>query len=39
MHTLVVEDDNLTRRMLTHLLKSRGHKITACSNAEAAYGE
>ena len=37
MKTLIVEDDAVTRRLLEGLLRSRGHEVTACADAESAW--
>ncbi|MEZ0298392.1 MAG: putative bifunctional diguanylate cyclase/phosphodiesterase [Candidatus Methylacidiphilales bacterium] len=35
-NTLVVEDDVVTRHLLTQALRRRGHHVTACASAEEA---
>ena len=37
MRTLVVEDDAITRRLLTRALEGRGHEVVACNDAESAW--
>jgi DNA-binding response OmpR family regulator len=39
MRTLVVEDDPSTSELLEIILKERGHKVTACEDAEHAWDE
>ena len=37
MKVLLVEDDSATLALLDALLRSRGHEVTACPDAETAW--
>lgn len=37
MNTLLVEDDAVTRRLLETILRSHGHEVTACADAESGW--
>src|SRR4026208_2312460 len=39
MKVLIVEDDIVTQRLFEMILLSRGHKVTVCQDAEAAWEE
>ena len=37
MKTLLVDDTKDIRRLIEHVLRRRGHEVTACEDAEAAW--